>query len=71
MTATAILKKEIENLTEETAAEVLDFVLFLGSRRVFAVPRTPKTPTVKSLFGSLPGLDTDIEKDRDEEEDRV
>ena len=70
MTKTAMLIREIEKLPEESAAEVLDFVLFLGTRKVFAAPRTQKTPTVKSLFGSLPGIDTDIEKDRDSE-DRV
>ena len=67
MTATAMLKNEIEKLPEEAVAEVLDFVLFLGTRRF--IPK-PKAPTVKSMFGAFPGIDTDIEKERDKE-DRV
>ena len=63
-----MLKKEIEKLPEEAVAEVLDFVLFLGTGRFAA---KPKAPTVKSMFGAFPGIDTDIEKERDAEKDRV
>jgi len=67
MEVTATLLREIERLPEDSAAEVLDFVLFLGTRRF--IPK-PKAPTVKSMFGAFPGIDTDIEKERDKE-DRV
>jgi len=65
MATTAILMKEIETLPEEFAVEVLDFVLFLRTRK----PATEfKKPQSKSMFGSFPGISTDIER---EEEDRA
>jgi len=62
---TSILMKEIEKLTEESAAEVLDFVLFLRTRKSAAEPNAPK---VKSMFGVFPGIRTDVER---EDGDRV
>jgi hypothetical protein len=69
MTTTAQLLREIENMPEETAAEVLDFAMFIKGRH---------TPTqqyngiaIKDAYGifkSLKGMDTTIERD---EEDRI
>ena len=65
MATTAILMKEIETLPEEFAIQVLDFVLFLRTRKPVVEPKQPKT---KSMFGAIPGISTDVER---EEEDRV
>ena len=65
MEVTATLLREIEKLPEDSIAEVLDFVLFLVTRRQTVAP---STPTVKSMFGTLPGICTDVER---EETDRV
>ena len=65
MVMTSILMKEIEKLKEESAAEVLDFVLFLRTRKPVTEPTMPKT---KSMFGVFPGIRTDIER---EDGDRV
>ena len=65
MATTAILMKEIETLPEAFAVEVLDFVLFLRTRKLISEPETLKT---KSMFGSFPGIRTDVER---EEEDRA
>jgi len=65
MSATAILMNEIESLPEESVAEVLDFVLFLRTRRPIVESEKPK---VKSMYGAFPGLDPHFERD---EEDRV
>jgi len=65
MATSAILMNEIEKLPEDSVAEVLDFVLFLRTRKPVAAPHAPK---VKSMFGFFPGIRTDVER---EEEDRV
>lgn len=65
MATTATLMKEIEKLPDEFAAEVLDFVLFLRTRKPVAELEKPK---VKSMYGAFPGLDPSFER---EEEDRV
>jgi len=65
MAATAILMKEIEKLSDEAAAEVLDFVLFIGTRKPVVEPKISKA---KSMFGIFPGIRTDVER---EDEDRV
>jgi hypothetical protein len=64
MTATAILMKEIETLPEESVAELLDFALFLRTKKMINTFEKPKR---KSMFGAFPGINTTIER----EEDRV
>ena len=65
MAMTSILMREIESLSEESAAEVLDFVLFLRTRKSAVIPEAPKA---KSMFGVFPSIRTDIER---EDGDRV
>ena len=65
MAATATLMKEIENLPEESVAEVLRFAMFLRTQKPIVEPVKPKA---KSLYGTLPDLDSDFER---EEEDRI
>jgi len=64
MTATAILMKEIETLPEESVAEILDFTLFLRTKKAVNTLVKPKR---KSMFGAFPGINTIIER----EDDRV
>jgi len=74
MTNTAILLKEIETMPEETAAQVLDFAMFIKGRHISAQPvRTARStvPSIKDAYGifkDLKGMDTTIERD---EEDRL
>ena len=65
MATTAILMNEIEKLPDDFVAEVLDFVLFLRTRK--PVAKLEKTK-VESMYGAFPGLDPSFER---EEEDRV
>ena len=58
MVKTAILMNEIDNLTEESAAEVLDFVLSLRTRKPTVEPQKSK-----SMFGVFPGINTDVERE--------
>jgi len=66
--------KEIETMPEETAAEVLDFAMFIKGRHTPAQPvGTVKltVPMIKDAYGifrELKGMDTTIERD---EEDRI
>ena len=64
MTTTAMLMKEIETMPEESAGELLDFALFLKTKKTINIP--PKVEK-KSMFGAFPGIHTDIEW----EEDRI
>ena len=48
MSATAILMNEIEKLPEKSVAEVLDFVLFLRSRKSAVAFRKARTVSVPS-----------------------
>jgi hypothetical protein len=74
MTTAAILLREIENMPEEDAAEVLDFAMFIKGRHTQAQPmETVKlaVPMIKDAYGifkELKGMDTTIERD---EEDRI
>ena len=74
MTTTDLLLREIETMPEETAAQVLDFAMFLKNKHAQAQPmRTDKStvPSIKDAYGifkELKGMDTTIERD---EEDRV
>ena len=74
MTNTAILLREIETMPEATAAEVLDFAMFVKGRHTPVQPvRTSNltVPMIKDAYGifkELKGMDTTIERD---EEDRI
>jgi hypothetical protein len=74
MTATAQLLREIETMPEATAAEVLDFAMFLKGRQIFSKQvgtvnlTVPMTKDAYGLFRDLKGMDTTIERD---EEDRI
>jgi hypothetical protein len=74
MTATAILKREIETMPEEAAIEVLDFAMFIKGRHTLAQPTGTvnlNVPMIKDAYGifkELKGMDTTIERD---EEDRI
>jgi hypothetical protein len=73
MTSTAILLKEIETMPEETAAEVLDFAMFIKGKRTSASVQPKGTinlnvPAIKDAYGifkELKGMDTTIERDKD------
>jgi hypothetical protein len=74
MTSAALLLKEIEAMPEETAAQVLDFAMFIKGRHTTTQPAgTVKMtlPMIKDAYGifrDLKGMDTTIERD---EEDRI
>jgi hypothetical protein len=74
MTTASILLREIETMPEETAAQVLDFAMFIKSKHTQTKPaETAKlvVPEIKDAYGifkDLKGMDTAIERD---EEDRV
>jgi len=61
--------KEIETMPEETAAQVLDFAMFIKSRHTPAHPHNGiAIKDAYGIFKELKGMDTTIERD---EEDRV
>ena len=66
MTSTALLLKEIETMPEETAARVLDFALFIKSKKTQARPhnRIP-IQDAYGIFRELKGMDTTIEREDD------
>ena len=69
MTTTAQLLREIETIPEETAVEVLDFIMFIKGRHTPA--QTYNKIAIKDAYGifkDLKGMDTTIERD---EEDRI
>ena len=74
MTTTAMLLREIETMPEATAAQVLDFAMFIKGRHTQAQPvRTVNSavPMIKDAYGifkELKGMDTTIERD---DEDRI
>jgi hypothetical protein len=74
MTSAAILLRELETMPEETAAQVLDFAMFIKDRHTPAQQAgTAKftVPLIKDAYGifkDLKGKDTAIERD---EEDRI
>ena len=66
MNATAKLMKEIETMPEETAVQVLDFTMFIKSKRT--PTQTSSRITIKEAFGVFKGINTHFER---EENDRV
>jgi peroxiredoxin len=62
MTAAAMLMKEIETLPEESVTELLDFALFLRTKKTINMPAMPKR---KSMFGAFPSINTTIEREED------
>ena len=69
MTATAILLREIENMPDEAAAQVLDFAMFIKGKYISTQPY--KSIAIKDAYGifkDLKGMDTTIERD---EKDRI
>jgi hypothetical protein len=69
MTTTAILLREIETMPEETAIEVLDFAMFIKSKKARARPYNRiEIQDAYGIFKELKGMDSTIER---EEEDRI
>jgi hypothetical protein len=62
MTTTALLMKEIETMPEEIAGELLDFAMFLRTKKS---NNTPPKVQIKSMFGAFPGIQTDVEREED------
>jgi len=65
MTTAAILLKEIENMPEKEAAQVLDFAMFIKNKHT---PMQSKKIAIKDAYGifkELKGMDTTIERDED------
>ena len=69
MTTAALLLKEIETMPEEAAVEVLDFAMFIKSKKTPARPYNKiAIKDAYGIFKDLKGMDTTIERD---EEDRI
>jgi hypothetical protein len=69
MTTAALLLREIETMSEESAAEVLDFARFLRSKHTPVQPNNGiAIKDAYGLFKELKGMDTTIERDK---EDRI
>ena len=69
MTTTDLLLREIETMPEETAAQVLDFAMFLKGKHTSAQPYNRiAIQDAYGIFKDLKGIDTTIERD---EEDRI
>jgi hypothetical protein len=69
MTTTDLLLREIKAMPEETAAQVLDFAMFLKSKHTQAQPIvTDKStvPSIKDAYGIFKGIDTHFERDEDD-----
>ena len=62
MTTVDILMKEIEALPEDITAELLDFAMFLRTKKPSPPPEKVK---IKSMFGAFPGIHTDVEREED------
>jgi hypothetical protein len=58
----ALLMKEIETMPEETAGELLDFAIFLRTKKS---NNTHPKVKIKSMFGAFPGVHTDVEREED------
>jgi hypothetical protein len=68
MTTTAMLLREIETMPEEAAVEVLDFAMFIKSKKTPARPYNRiAIQDAYGIFKELKGMDTAIER----EEDRI
>ena len=69
MTTTAILLREIENMPDEAAAQVLDFAMFIKGKYISTQPNNKiAIKDAYGIFKDLKGMDTTIERD---EEDRI
>jgi hypothetical protein len=69
MTTSALLLREIETMPKETAAEVLDFAMFIKGKHIPAQPYTGiAIQDAYGIFKDLKGMDTTIERD---EADRI
>jgi hypothetical protein len=69
MTTTAILLREIETMPEETAAQLLDFAMFLkGKKTLSKQVETGKLPVpkTKDAYGIFRGINTHFERDEDD-----
>ena len=67
MTIVAQILKEIETMSEEEAAQVLDFAKSLNHRHIYAKPKN--SISIKDAYGifkDLKGMDTAIERDEDD-----
>jgi len=74
MTTTDLLLREIEAMPEETAAQVLDFAMYIKDKHTSTQPvgtvklNVPMIKDAYGIFKELKGMDTTIERD---EEDRI
>jgi hypothetical protein len=64
--------REIETMPEETAAQVLDFAMFIKNRHTQAKltgidkSNVPDIKDAYGIFKDLKGMDTTIERDEDD-----
>ena len=66
MTCAALLLKEIETMPEETAAQVLDFAMFIKSKKPQTRPHNRiAIQDAYGIFRELKGMDTTIEREDD------
>lgn len=74
MTTAAQLLREVENMPESAAVEVLNFAMFIKTRHSSAQPiravnhTVPMIKDAHGIFRDLKGIDATIERD---EEDRI
>ena len=64
MKTAAILMKEIETMTEETAIEILDYAMFLKSK--YASEQKNNCIAIKDAYGIFKGINTRFERDEDD-----
>ena len=64
MTTTALLLREIENMPEETAVELLDFAMFLKEKKQLS--KQPHRIATKDAYGIFRGINTHFERDEDD-----
>jgi hypothetical protein len=67
MTTAAMLLREVETMPEEAAVEVLDFAMFIKSKKTPARPYNNRIATQDAygIFKDLKGMDTTIEREED------
>ena len=56
-------------MPEETAAQVLDFAMFLKSKQTLVQPLgkdESSVPSIKDAYGIFKGIDTHFERDEDD-----
>ena len=66
MNSTGILLKEIETMTDEAVAKVLDFAMFIKSNN--KPEQSRQKIAIKDAFGIFKGINTNFER---EEYDRI